>query len=51
MTLAAEPKTIAQERVTKFAEQVKTIRRQLHEVVVGSCGRLLCGERKYNEQN
>src|SRR5205814_1513735 len=35
MTLAAEPKTIAQERVTKFAEQVKTIRRQLHEVVVG----------------
>src|SRR3954453_13841052 len=36
MTLhAAEPKTIAQERVTRFAEQVQTIRRQLHEVVVG----------------
>ena len=35
MTLAAEPKTIAHERVTRFAEQVKTIRRQLHEVVVG----------------
>src|SRR3989440_7213186 len=36
MTLhAAEPKMIAQERVTRFAEQVQTIRRQLHEVVVG----------------
>src|SRR5256885_313047 len=36
MTLhAAEPKMIAQERVTRFAEQVQTIRRQVHEVVVG----------------
>src|SRR5436309_4856371 len=36
MTLhAAEPKTIAQERVNRFADQMKTIRRQLHEVVVG----------------
>src|SRR5438094_8574705 len=32
---AAESKVIAQERVIRFAEQVQTIRRQLHEVVVG----------------
>src|SRR3954465_7373830 len=35
MTLQAEPKTIARHRIDQFAEQVQTIRRQLHEVVVG----------------
>src|SRR5437868_455095 len=35
MTLQAEPKTIAKHRIDQFAEQVQTIRRQLHEVVVG----------------
>src|SRR5204863_1684844 len=35
MTLHAEPKTSAKHRIDLFAEQVQTIRRQLHEVVVG----------------
>jgi MoxR-like ATPase len=35
MTVAIEPVGLAQQRVEQFAERVQTIRRSLHEVVVG----------------